>query len=93
MFKKNKAQGISITTIIVAAIALVVLVVLIAVFAGKMRIFGAETANCENQGGECVLAKDCVGENKQEIRRTDCGERFKTEKKDVCCINLAITPP
>ena len=37
---KKKAQGISITTIIVAAIALIVLVVLVAIFTGRMGIWG-----------------------------------------------------
>jgi hypothetical protein len=35
-----KAQGLSINTIIISAIALVVLVVLIAVFTGRMSLFG-----------------------------------------------------
>ncbi len=36
----KKAQGISINTIIIAAIALIVLVILIAIFAGRMGIWG-----------------------------------------------------
>jgi len=36
----KKGQGISINVIIIAAIALIVLVVLIAVFTGRMTIFG-----------------------------------------------------
>ena len=36
----KKAQGLSVTTIVIAAIALVVLVVLIAVFTGRMGIWG-----------------------------------------------------
>jgi hypothetical protein len=36
----KKAQGISINVIIIAAISLVVLVILIAVFTGRMSIFG-----------------------------------------------------
>ena len=38
--KSKKSQGISITTIIIAALALVVLVILIAVFTGRMGIWG-----------------------------------------------------
>jgi hypothetical protein len=37
---KKKADGLSINVIIVAAIALIVLVVLIAIFTGRMTIFG-----------------------------------------------------
>lgn len=37
----KKAQDLSLTTIIVAAVALIVLVVLIAIFSGKIRIFSS----------------------------------------------------
>jgi len=53
----KKAQGISINTIIIAAIALIVLVVLIAVFTGRISLWGtgldqAQTGKtCNEQGG------------------------------------------
>jgi hypothetical protein len=37
---KRKAQGLSLTTIIIAAVGLVVLVVLVAIFTGRMSLFG-----------------------------------------------------
>ena len=55
---KTKAQGISVNTIIIAAIALIVLVVLIAIFTGRMGIWGQgldETQKgkkCEDADGE-----------------------------------------
>ena len=39
MLNKRKAQGLSITTIIVAVIALIVLVVIIAILTGKLGMF------------------------------------------------------
>jgi hypothetical protein len=39
MFKKRKAQGLSITTIIVAVIGIIILVVLIVIFTGRLGIF------------------------------------------------------
>ncbi len=36
----KKAQGLSLTTIIVAAVGLIVLVLLVAIVTGRMRIFG-----------------------------------------------------
>jgi hypothetical protein len=39
MFNKRKAQGLSITTIIVAVIALIVLVVIVAILTGKLGGF------------------------------------------------------
>ncbi len=47
---KRRGQGLSITTIIVAAIALIVLVILIAIFTGRIAIFNrgiGEEANAE----------------------------------------------
>lgn len=58
----KKAQGLSITTIIVAAIALIVLVVLIAIFTGRIGGFGAGVDSVTQNkcldvaGGECVAS-------------------------------------
>lgn len=51
MIKKRNAQGLSITTIIIAVIGLVVIVVLIAVFTGRLAWFGQgldKSQTCEN---------------------------------------------
>ena len=52
----KKAQGISINVIIIAAIALLVLVILSVIFIGRVGIFGAKVAECENKGGKCGIA-------------------------------------
>ena len=47
----KKAQGLSITTIIVAASGLVILVVLVAIFTGRLGSFSegiSKTLSCEN---------------------------------------------
>ena len=62
---KKKAQGISITTIIVAAIALIVLVVLIAVFTGRMGIFGRDLTTAQD-------GSLCTGSNMQKVTGSDC---------------------
>ncbi len=49
-----KGQGISINTIVVAAIALLVLVVLSVVFLGRFGVFTQQSADCENKGGTCT---------------------------------------
>ena len=53
IIKSNKAQSISINTIVIAAIALIVLVVIIAIFGGRIRDFLAGTRSCISAGGEC----------------------------------------
>ena len=49
----KKAQGLSITTIIVALIALIVLVILISVFTGRMGIFGKGLDEASTIGSNC----------------------------------------
>jgi len=60
----KKAQGISLNTIIIAAIALVVLIVLIAIFSGRIKIFSGSYDKssqdtqgqvCNAQGGMCEM--------------------------------------
>ena len=58
----KKGQGISINTIIIAAIALLVLVVLAAVFTGRMGIWTRETQNCEPSIGKCAPAGVSCGD-------------------------------
>jgi len=48
-----KGQGLSITTIVVAAIALLVLVVLVAVFTGNIGKTNVALASCDAVGGVC----------------------------------------
>lgn len=48
----KKAQGLPITTIIIAALALVVFVIMFAIFTGRITIFGRGITEC---GGICVL--------------------------------------
>ena len=55
LFKRKKAQGLSITVIIVAVIALLVLVILALIFTGGLGQFGIKVADCENKGGKCGI--------------------------------------
>lgn len=50
---RKKSQGLSITTIVIAAISLIVLVVLIAIFTGRIGIF---TRGIENVAADCAQA-------------------------------------
>ena len=51
--KNKKGQGLSLNTIIIAAIALLVLVVLVMIFTGRMSVFTGGVSGCVNQGGKC----------------------------------------
>jgi uncharacterized membrane protein len=87
---KRKAQGLSLNTIIIAAIVLIVLIVLIAVFTGKINIFGDSYADaddkakqkvCLTQGGRCGTEETCNSEIKKDDF-VDCAEG------QICCIPI-----
>ena len=50
----KKAQGLPITTIVVAALALLVLVILFAITTGRLGIFTGAASECQ---GVCVVSK------------------------------------
>ncbi len=82
----KRGQGLSITTIIVAAIALIVLVVLVAIFTGRLGIFsrflGEREKNlCEggDLGGRCGDVCDI-----NEVRAF--GAKGCSELEPICCI-------
>jgi hypothetical protein len=84
MFKKRKAQGLSITTIIVAVIGIIILVVLIAIFTGRLGDFSAgveKASSCETM---------CQALDRQPGTAPDAGGKCKTDEKavkvsDKCC--------
>lgn len=74
----KKAQGLSMSTIIIAAIALLVLVIL-ATFLLRQSAEVAAGTGCEGLGGECKY--DSCSAN-EVVQYKDCGENM------VCCIPL-----
>ena len=91
MIKKRNAQGLSISTIIIAVIGLIVVIVLIAIFTGRIGGFskGLDTAEtdvkrcdtlCEVQG----LAKSAAADNAACSGRVIRGS-FTDVTSGVCC--------
>lgn len=86
----KKAQGLSLTTIIVAAIALIVLVVLVAIFAGKMGYF---TKGVDQVDAELTALKitygDCHPASAKEATFRDAMNKATSEAdKDNAISNL-----
>lgn len=54
----DKGQGLPITTIVIAALALVVLVILFAITTGRLAIFTGAASEC---GGVCVVDSPPAG--------------------------------
>ena len=88
---KTKAQGLSITVIIVAVIALLVLVILSLIFTGGLSKFGIGVNDCENKGGKCAFA--CGSEIEgttdypTEFTEWTCPEKDGQAQK--CCIKIS----
>jgi len=81
----KKAQGISINTIIVAAIALIVLVVLVVIFTGRMGQWGISTKDCVLQGGRCAPECGSVDYGTEDYPIEYTAWECKDEG-DICCI-------
>ena len=83
-------------TIIIAALVLVVFVVIIAIFSGRMSIFGLGLKSCEGKGGECMVygpnsnfkspGQACDSVNKIPFPGADCSGDAN-EGKGICCIS------
>ncbi len=90
---RKNAQGLSITTIIVAALALVVLVILFAIFTGRIAIFGRGITECP---GRCEMPYSESGEQPITEGRTaldptaTCNPKFE---KSITGIYIAPDQP
>ncbi len=78
MIYTNKGQGLTMNTIILAALALIALVVIAYIFLGKATLFGKGAVDCENKGGDCIPENSCDGEVVD----------FRCEDNLVCCLTL-----
>ena len=96
----SRAQGLPITTIVIAALALMVLVILFAVLTGRLGGFGKTIASCDSRGGVCIERQACKGAIQHDIKclGSEVTEskvagrkliilRFRGEDV-VCCIEL-----
>ena len=79
----KKAQGLSINTIIIAALALIVLIVVAAIFTGKFKSFSQTLEGCSTRQGKC---KPGCSPDETIIRYARCPEPGDDEKAKTCCI-------
>ncbi len=93
---KKKGQGISLETIIVAAIVLVVLVVLWAIFTGRLSLFSKGLDDqtkgpvCEKKtfGLDTIATADVkpVAYSCPKDYRTEAGVFSNVKANEVCCV-------
>ena len=99
----DKGQGLPITTIVIAALALLVLVILFAITTGRLSIFAGAVNECP---GVCKLASppttlsgvleagtNCTDFEKEMTGKYIAGQNLKSADKPivckVCCAQLA----
>jgi len=73
----KKAQGLPITTIIIAALGIIVLVIMAAIFSGQIGKFGRAASECP---GRCIVESRPTGvpsTSRHEIGR-ECNSEFET---------------
>lgn len=84
MFKK-RAQGLSITTVVVAIIALIVIVVIIAILTGRLGAFGAGLESLGNPTQTCGFQKGVPKETCDEKTEVSIVSSDATAQGKKCC--------
>ena len=77
----SRAQGISMNTIIIAAIALVVLVVVVLIFVNKLGDFRTSAEACKTKQGDC---KPVCAADEAELPGGEC-----PTDKPRCCVKMS----
>ena len=86
-YMNKKARGLSLNTIIIAALVLLVLVILAVIFTGRMGQWGKETNNCLEQGGSCT--EEC-GEGSTQHPIWKCYDADGKVDTDMhCCLTVS----
>jgi len=93
---KKKGQGLSLNTIIVAAIVLIVLIVLWAIFTGRMGGFASGMVSTEKCSDVCdatggSVDGTCVATDNNYVGKYDADGDGKLEDTDLCCCNNPTT--
>ena len=79
----KRAQGLSLETLVIAAIVIIVLVVLVAIFTGRMGPWVQSVENCQDKNGACVDDATACSAPNAVIRGTNCDREDK-----VCCVQI-----
>lgn len=95
----KKAEGLSLTTIVIAALALLVLVILSVIFVGRIGKWSEKSTDCLQRGGTCYDIDDgetCKEHSENLMSHPDAkclkdgpdGSRVTDEDK-ICCIPIS----
>jgi hypothetical protein len=85
---RKRAQGISLNTIIIAAIALLVLVIVSVIFMGRMGLFTRNSNDCLRQDGKC-MDRACE-EGYIQHPSAVCYTGGEPDEYQVCCVKMNV---
>ncbi len=81
----KRGQGLTISTIVIAALVIIVLVVLILIFTGNMGPFSATARACGERGGVCKASCDPAKEIGLSAAEAKC------DGTNICCFTAPTT--
>lgn len=87
MILSKKSQGLSVTTVIIAALALIVLIILILIFSGRISIFNKGVMECA-EGSTKSVGTPCSENTAYEELPVKLGEEKQSDgtvKIVYCC--------
>lgn len=93
---KKKAQGLSLTTVVIAALVLLVLVILSVIFVGRMSGYSWRSRDCEKKGATCLAISEgstCKDQGMTPHSDGVCQKEgpdgtMVTDEEYICCINI-----
>lgn len=88
---KRKSQGLTLNTIIIAALVLIVLVILVLIFTGRMGITRKNVDDCTNNGGFCQ--QECTGDYSRQVsyecdKDGDGKPNEGAQIDGICCVKI-----
>ncbi len=92
----KKAQGLSLTTVVVAALVLLVLVILSVIFVGRMSGYSWRSKDCEKLGASCMpvsegsTCKDhgMTPHSDGKCQKQGSDNTMVADDDYICCINI-----
>ncbi|MBI5391084.1 hypothetical protein HZB02_06370 [Candidatus Woesearchaeota archaeon] len=83
----KKGQELSMTVIVIAAIALIVLVILAAIFIGRAGKTAVGVDSCK---GRCVASSDeCAGQYER-VTNDPCYDSSSKKTDQLCCLGVDV---
>ncbi len=80
LLSKRAQGGLTMNTIVIAALALIALIVIAFIFISRANMFKTDVESCENKGGSCAPGNECP------LGAT--GTDFVCQDGQVCCLGL-----